>query len=181
MRHYAYLAVVIAFTLLCSSSVYAQTPTAGMKAMGADVGVLWPDNELETAPTLDVFGEYYLRPRLSGRVMLGWASPGVKNLTEDHFRQVKLLFNGVYNWEMGRLHPFATAGAGVYFVRLKREDREDPDGETRGGLNFGGGAEYFFGARTTIKGELRFDIVSHPPGLHDATGVNLTVGVKRYF
>ncbi|MBI4263968.1 MAG: hypothetical protein HY657_06320 [Acidobacteria bacterium] len=87
----------------------------------------------------------------------------------------------VYNWEGGVWHPFVTSGAGAYFVRLLLDDRPDPIGETRGGLNFGGGIEYFTDRLTTIKGEARWDVVSHPPGLPDATGFTLTIGIKRYF
>lgn len=181
MRHLLVVSLVTVVVLTYSPLASAQTPNTRVTAAGADFGVLWPDDALETAPTIDAFGEYYFSPRVSIRGLLGWASPGVKNRTEDHFRQVKLLFNGTYNWEGGRLHPFATAGAGAYFVRLKREGGTDPDGETRGGINVGGGVEYFAGARTAVKGEARFDIVSHPPGLSDATGFALTIGLKRYF
>jgi hypothetical protein len=135
----------------------------------------------EPALTLDGFAEWYRSPRVSLRAMFAWASPGVEARTEDHFRQVKLLFNGVYNWEFGVWHPFATAGVGAYFVRLLLDDRPDPDGETRGGINFGGGLEYFTTRTTTIKGEARWDVVSHPPGQPDATGFTLTIGVKQYF
>jgi hypothetical protein len=159
----------------------AQTPDEGMLAAGIDIGAFFPDDAFESAVTVDGFGEWYFTPRLSGRFMLVWTDPGVSGRTEDHFRQFKLLFNGVYNWEMGVWHPFVTAGAGAYFVRLILDERPDPDGETRGGLNFGGGIEYFATALTTLKGELRWDIVSDPPGLPDATGMTLTVGVKRYF
>jgi hypothetical protein len=166
---------------LLTTSAFAQTPAEGQAAAGFDLGLIIPDSQFETSVVLQGLGEYYFTPRVSGRVLFGWTSPGVDNQTEDHFRQVKLLFNAVYNWEGGRVHPFVTGGAGAYFVRLKREDRPDPDGETRGGINFGGGAEYFFNSRTTVKGEGRFDIVSHPSGHPDATGFTLTVGVKRYF
>lgn len=159
----------------------AQVPDEQMLAVGADIGVLFPDDAFENALTLDGFGEYYLTPRVSVRGLLGWASPGFEGRTEDHFRQVKLLFNAVYNWEFGVWHPFATAGAGAYFVRRLLDDRADPDGETRGGLNFGGGIEYFTNSLTTVKGEARWDIVSHPPGLPDASGFTLTIGIKRYF
>jgi hypothetical protein len=159
----------------------AQTPDEGMLAAGIDIGAFFPDDAFESAVTVDGFGEWYFTPRLSGRFMLAWTDPGVSNRTEDHFRQFKLLFNGVYNWEMGVWHPFVTAGAGAYFVRLILDERPDPEGETRGGLNVGGGIEYFATALTTLKGELRWDIVSDPPGLPDATGMTLTFGVKRYF
>ena len=159
----------------------AQTPDEGMLAAGIDIGAFFPDDAFESAVTVDGFGEWYFTPRLSGRFMLAWTDPGVSLRTEDHFRQFKLLFNGVYNWEMGVWHPFVTAGAGAYFVRLILDERPDPEGETRGGLNFGGGVEYFVTSLTTLKGELRWDVVSDPPGLPDATGMTLTFGVKRYF
>jgi hypothetical protein len=161
--------------------VSAQTPNQGMVALGAAIGVLFPDDAFENAVVLEGNGEWYLTRRVSVRALLGWSSPGFENRTEDHFRQVKLLFNGVYNWEGGVWHPFVTGGAGAYFVRRLFEDRPDPDGEIRGGINLGGGIEYFVNRVTTIKVEGREDIVSHPPGLPDATGFTLTFGVKRYF
>lgn len=160
---------------------YAQTPDTGMTGVGLDAGVVVPHGDFENTPTLDGFGEYYLTPRVSVRGMLGWASPGFKNRTEDHFRETRLTFNAVYNWEGGVWHPYVTAGAGAYFVRQILFGRDDPDGETRGGINFGGGTEYFLNKMNTIKGELRWDIVSHPPGLPDATSFALTFGVKHYF
>lgn len=129
----------------------AQVPDTGMFAAGADIGALFPDDAFETALTLDGFGEYSFTRRVSVRGMLAWASPGLDGRTEDHLRQVKLLFNDVYNWEGGVWHPFVTAGAGAYFVRLLLDDRPDPSGETRGGLNFGGGVEYFTDRLTTVR------------------------------
>lgn len=152
-----------------------------MIAAGGDFGVLFPDEAFETTVTLDGFAEYYVTPRISVRGMLAWASPGFDNRTEDKFRQVKLLFNGAYNWEFVEWHPFVTAGAGAYFVRQLFDLAPDPDGETRGGLNFGAGVEYFTGELSSIKAEGRFDLVSHPPGLPDATGFTLSVGYKLYF
>ena len=51
----------------------------------------------------------------------------------------------------------------------------------RGGLNFGGGIEYFVGDRASVKGEARWDVVSQPAGFSDATGFTITIGYKRYF
>lgn len=180
MRHLI-TSLALLVTLALPLHAAAQTPDTGMTAAGASFGVLFPDEAFESTLTIDAFGEYYLGQRVSIRGLVGWANPGVDGRTEDHFRQAKLLFNAVYNWELGEFHPFATAGAGAYFVRLKREGDPDPPGETRGGINFGGGGEYFIGPRTTVKGELRLDVVSHPTGLPDATGWSLTFGVKQYF
>ena len=110
------------FQLICMAALLAgnvlpasaQTPDRGMLAAGGDIGAFFPDDVFEDALTVDAFGEYYITPRFSGRVMLAWSTPGVNGFTEDHFRQVKLLFNGVYNWEFGVWHPYATAGAGAY-------------------------------------------------------------------
>jgi hypothetical protein len=172
--------------LLCASIAFAvpvaaQTPSTGVLAAGADIGMLFPDDQFESTLTLDGFGEYYLTPRISVRGLFGWASPGFQGRTEDHFRQVKLLFNGVYNWERGVWHPYVTGGAGAYFVRQVLDGRNDPARETRGGINLGGGVEYFTSDVFAVKAEARWDIVSHPPALPDATGFTLTVGMKRYF
>jgi hypothetical protein len=189
MMHLRLLPLICAtFTaaiLLSGAPAFAQrTPDTGMLAAGADIGILFPDEILENALTLEGFAEYYLGPRLSVRGLLGWARPGFEpdpRRADDHFRELKLLGNAVYNWEAGVWHPFVTGGVGAYFVREKREGRADPEGETRGGINLGGGVEYFTNARTTIKGEARWDVVSHPTGFVDATGFTLSVGLKRYF
>ena len=159
----------------------AQTPDTGLIGVSGNIGVLFPDAAQEKTISIDGQGEWYLTPRISLRGLLGWASPGFENRTEDKFRRVTLLFNGVYNLEYGVWHPYATAGAGFYFVRQTLDGRDDPDSETRGGINFGAGVEYFTGTMTSVKGEARFDIVSHPPGLPDATGFTLSLGIKRYF
>lgn len=167
--------------LLFSAPAAAQTPDTGLIGVGVDLGVLFPDEALENTLTIDGYAEWYITPRISLRAMLAWAKPGFENRTEDNFRQTKLLFNGVYNWEFTEWHPFVTAGAGAYFVRELFEDADDPDAETRGGINFGGGVEYFLNSMSSIKGEGRWDIVSHPAGFPDATGFSLTIGYKRYF
>ena len=177
------------FQLICIVAVLggnvlpaaAQTPEAGTLGAGADIGAFLPDEAFENAWTLDGFGELYVTPRISVRSMLAWTSPGVSGRTEDHYRQFKLLFNGVYNWDMGVWRPFVSGGAGAYFVRLLLDGRPDPGGETRGGLNFGGGIEYFATRLMTIRSEIRWDVVSDPPGLPDATGFTIAFGVKRYF
>jgi len=182
------IAQTLAALLLClgmASPILAQTrvrtPDKGVIGYGADAGVLFPNEAFENTFTYDFFGEYYVSPRIGVRGLLAFANPGVSGSPEDHFRQVKLLFSGVYNWEKGSWRPFGQVGAGFYFVRQHLDGTIDPPGETRGGLNFGGGAEYLLNSESAIKMELRWDIVSHPFLLPDATGVSLTVGYKRYF
>ena len=177
-RIFCITAVLNSLFLLPAS---AQTPDTGLIGVGGDFGVFFPDEAFEKTITLDAFGEYYLTPRVSFRGLFAWANPGFENRTEDHFRQVKLLFSAIYNWERGTWHPFVSGGAGVYFVRQVLDAAEDPDSETRGGLNFGGGVEYFVDDRAAVKGEIRWDIVTEPNIGPDATGFNVTFGYKIYF
>jgi hypothetical protein len=167
--------------VLAQTQPQVATPDKGVFAYGADVGALFPDEQFETALTFDAYGEYYVHPRISVRGMFVWANPGVANQTEDHYRQVKLLFGAAYNWRYKMLRPFAGGGAGAHFVRLKRDNAVDPDGETRGGIYFGGGSDIVLSKESAIKVELRWDVVSDPPGLPDASSASLTFGYKRYF
>lgn len=184
-RRVAQTAAALLLCLGMATPIVAQTrvrtPDKNVIGYGVDAGVLFPDDAFENTLTFDGFGEFYVSPRIGVRGLFAFASPGLAGRTEDHFRQTKLLFSGVYNWEKKSWRPFAQFGAGVYFVRLHLEGATDPPGETRGGLNFGGGAEYLLSNEASIKTELRWDVVSHPTDLPDATGATLTVGYKRYF
>jgi hypothetical protein len=182
MRRSAQL-ICLAFLLtgVLTSTAFAQSPQAGSIAAGAHLGVLFPDEAFEKSLAFDGFGEYYVKPNISLRGLFGWASPGFENVTEDHFRQFKLLFNGVFYWEKVKWRPYATAGAGAYFVRQLFDQEPDPDSETRGGLNFGVGTEFSLGDGGSVKGELRWDIVTQPTGFPDATSVSLMFGYKRLF
>ena len=185
-RRAAQTTAAFLFCLTIASPILAQTarvrtPEKGVIGYGVDAGVLFPNKAFENTFTWDGFGEYYVSPRVGIRGLLAFAKPGAVGSPEDHFRQVKLLFSGVYNWEKGSWRPFAQAGAGFYFVRQQLDGTTDPPGETRGGLNFGGGAEYLMNSESAVKMELRWDVVSHPFLLPDASGISLTVGYKRYF
>jgi hypothetical protein len=179
--------VVIAVALASAGASPAEaqtprpTPDRHVVGWGFDAGVLFPDDAFENTFTADAYGEFYLTPRVSVRGMAAWASPGLTSRTEDHYRQVKLLFGANYNWVYKALRPFAGGGAGAYFLRLKLDGEEDPDGERRGGVYFGGGSDIILNEESAIKVEFRWDFVSDPPGQFDATGPSLTVGYKRFF
>jgi len=179
-------AAALLFCLSLASPILAQTarvrtPDKGVIGYGVEGGVLFPDAAFENTLTYGGFGEYYVSPRLGIRGLLTFANPGFTGTNADSFRQTKLLFSGVYNWEKSSWRPFAQAGAGFYFVRQKFDVAPDPPGETRGGLTFGGGTEYLLSNEAAIKVELRWDVVSHPFWLPDASGTALTFGYKRYF
>jgi hypothetical protein len=175
------ICLAVLLTGFFATSAAAQNTEAGTIAAGGNIGVFFPDEAFEKTLALEAYGEYYAAPNFSVRGLFGYASPGFENFTEDHFRQVRLLFNGVYYFEYNNWLPYVTAGAGAYFVRQLFEDAPDPDSETRGGINFGVGTEYFLGGGGSFRGELRWDIVTQPTGFPDATGLNLMFGYKRYF
>ena len=179
-------AQLLCFALLLTgffaTSAAAQTNIEpGAIAAGGHFGVFFPDEAFEKTIAIEGFGEYYATPNLSVRGLFGWARPGFENVTEDHFRQVKLLFNGTYYFSRQNWLPFVTAGAGAYFVRQLFEDEPDPDSETRGGINFGLDTEYSLGDGASVRAELRWEFISEPTGLPDASGLSLMFGYKRYF
>jgi hypothetical protein len=176
------LCSVLLLTGFFATSAAAQTNVQpGAIAAGGNFGVFFPDEAFEKTIAIEGYGEYYAKPNLSVRGLFGWARPGFENVTEDHFRQVKLLFNGTYYFKHQNWLPYVTAGAGAYFVRELFEDAPDPDSETRGGINFGVGTEYSLGDGASVKGELRWEFISEPTGLPDASGLSLMFGYKRYF
>jgi hypothetical protein len=183
MRRSAHLlCVVVLLSGFFATSAVAQTSVEpGAIAAGGNFGVFFPDEAFEKTIAIEGYGEYYATPNLSVRGLFGWARPGFENFTEDHFRQVKLLFNGTYYFRQQNWLPYVTAGAGAYFVRQLFEDAPDPDSETRGGINFGVGTEYSLGDGASVKGELRWEFVSEPNDSPDASGLSLMFGYKRYF
>jgi opacity protein-like surface antigen len=183
MRRSAHLlCLVVLLSGFLATSTAAQTSVqTGAIAAGGNLGVFFPDEAFEKTLAIEGYGEYYATPNLSVRGLFGWARPGFENVTEDHFRQVKLLFNGIYYFRRQNWLPYVTAGAGAYFVRELFEDAPDPDSETRGGINFGVGTEYSLGDGASVRGELRWEFVSEPNESPDASGVSLMFGYKRYF
>ena len=108
-------AAALLFCFSLATPIFAQTarvrtPDKGVIGYGVEGGVLFPDEAFENTLTYGGFGEYYVSPRIGIRGLLMFASPGVSGANEDHFRQTKLLFSGVYNWEKGSWRPFAQAG-----------------------------------------------------------------------
>jgi hypothetical protein len=96
--------------------------------------------------------EYYTTPRVSWRGLLGVTSfdsdfPGSPSVDTTFVNG-----NIVYNWEGGKIHPYVTAGLGIY-------DKNGSSGlpsrfdETAVGVNAGGGIDWFLGARWAVKFE----------------------------
>jgi hypothetical protein len=161
-------------------------PDAGTWAIGGSLGASLPsDPSLDKG--LDVAGsvEGYLTPRVSVRGQLGGAW---WDITGRHFTgTVKPLYldgNLVYNWEGGALHPYITAGVGMYSYRSKESGVADGS-DTKAGFNAGGGIEYFFTRDATVTGEALYHKVGafNTPltVFTDGSFWSLSIGMKKYF
>ena len=96
--------------------------------------------------------EYYTTPRVSWRGLLGITSydvdaPGDASVDSTFFNA-----NWVYNWERGKIHPFVTAGVGLYDQSGSSDLPSDFD-ESVFGVNGGGGLDWFLGPRWGLKFE----------------------------
>jgi len=161
-------------------------PDTGMVGIGGSVGIAPPrEASFTNGLALTFNGEAYASPRVSLR---GQLSGAWWDITGRHFtgtvQPVVLDGNVVYNWEAGAVHPFVTAGAGLYHYRFN-------EGATTGtankpGLNVGGGAEFFASRQTTLTAEVLFHATRRPvtspaATYYDARFWTLTAGLKRYF
>lgn len=175
------MTVVMSWALAGAGEAQAVVPDTNMIGIGGDVGVLVPTDPLEPAVTLAAFVESYLSPRTSVRVAAGWADPGFDRDPSDTLHQVRLTFDLLYNWEEGVWHPFVGAGAGVYLVQETDRGRSVADRRSKGGINLGGGIEYFTRRTLTIKAEALYHFVAQGTLPVDPSGLTLTIGLKRYF
>lgn len=164
----------------------ARIPAAGSWAIGGSFGLALPsDPSLDAG--LDVAGiiEGYLTPRVSVRGQLGAAW---WDIVDRHFtgtiKPVYLDGNLVYNWEGGAVHPYVTAGVGMYRYR-STESGAPERSDTKTGINLGGGIEYFFTRDATVTGEALYHKVgafNTPLALFtDGSFWSLSIGVKKYF
>jgi hypothetical protein len=129
-------------------------PKAGDMAAGGSLGFAAPfDGPFDSVePAITGTFEYYTTPRISWRGLLGFTSFSA-DLPGDPKADVAFInASFVYNWECGKVHPFATAGIGVY-------DKNGSNGlppefdETVFGVNAGGGIDWFLGPRWGLKFE----------------------------
>jgi len=164
-----------------SASAQPRVPDTEMTAIGGDIGLFARAEALQPAVTVAGFYEYYLSPRRSVRIAAGWADPGFDREPSDSLLHIRLTMNLLYNWEEGVWHPFVTGGGGVYLLQEKDNGRSAGDGQTKGGVNLGGGIEYFARRLLTIKAEALYHIVAEKNVPVDPSGLTLTIGLKKYF
>jgi len=165
-----------------TASAQERVPHAESTAVGIDVGVFLPQaDQFDRSPLVNVLYEYYVTPRVSLRSDFGWANPGFKGGGSESLKQVPLRLDVNYNWEGGRWHPFVGTGIGAYFLQSKDNGQPFGRSQTKAGVNFGGGLEYFINRTVTFKGEGRYHNIATPLGGPDPSGWAVTGGMKTYF
>ena len=158
-----------------------RVPATDSGAIGGDVGVLLPrDQTLTAGPALEGFYEYYLTPRNSLRLGVGWANPKLERESSDSVRHVRVAVDTVYNWEGGAVHPFVGGGLGVYFLQFIDNGNSLGDSESKLGATVFGGVEFFTSGTLSVKGEGRYHLVQKGLGMTPG-GLGLTIGLKKYF
>lgn len=168
------------------SDVGSPVPAPGMVAVGASVGAAPPleasfTNGFDLAANI----ERYLTRRVSLRAQLSgafWDITGRGFTGSVH--PIALDGNVVYNWEGGKIHPFATGGVGLYHYRF--EEHPTTGSANKFGINVGGGVEYFINRYLTGTAEVLFHDVADPvksplTTYNDSSYWTFTVGLKKYF
>lgn len=177
------LIVIAAALIPAFAQAQGRVPTTGSAAVGGDVGIfLARDNDLASGIDLSGFYEYYVSPRTSLRLGLGWMNPEYEENRDPDasVRYIRVGGDLVYNWEGGAIHPFAGAGLGVYILQVRNNGRNFGDSETKFGGNLLGGVELFTNRTTAVKFEARYHVVADA-NRFDPDGLSLTVGLKKYF
>ena len=173
------LAIVVAIPALASAQ--GRMPHKGAGAVGVDVGVVLPKEDLLTkGPVVEGFYEYYLSARDSVRVGAGWLNPKFEDEHADSIRQIRIAVDVVHNWEGGTVHPFVGAGLGTYFLQHRDNGTNFGESETKLGGTVFAGAEFFTSNTFAVKGEARYHIVQKVREFNPS-GLSLTIGVKSYF
>lgn len=156
-------------------------PNTGQVAAGFDIGAFLPaDDQVDGSIIAAGFVEYYFAPRLGLRGSLAATRPEYSRGTDEQERQLRLGADVIYNWEQGKIHPFAGGGLGIHFLRFYDNGENVGPNDTTLGVSGLGGVEVFLNRAWTLKAEGRYQWVDDRP-LYDPDGFAMTFGIKRYF
>ena len=178
-----FLAIAVAF-LPVMAEAQGRTPRTDSAAVGADVGIFRPsDDALEPGLSLDGFYEYYLSPRTSLRLGVGWTNPEFEFEPDESLRYVRVGGDLIYNWEYGAIHPFAGAGLGLYILQPRENGNDIFDSESKLGGVLLGGVELFTSNTVSVKGEVSYHLISNVDNFGPANpdGLKVSIGLKKYF
>lgn len=182
----AFAAAIALSAAVRPAAAQRRVPAAGIWALSGSLGATVPaepsfDNGLELAGAI----EGYLTPRVSVRGHLAgtwWDIVGrgfrgtVKPLAVDG--------NLVYNWEGGAVHPYVTAGLGLYHYSFDITAAPESS-DNKLGANLGGGLELFVARRAAFTAELLYHAVQEPTtsrlAAFNPRFWSFAVGAKAYF
>jgi opacity protein-like surface antigen len=174
------IVMIAALTLVLPLTATAQ-PREGQFALGGDLGLFFPtDEQFDGALFGGGYVEIYPGARLGVRPSLFVTSPEYERGNGEEERQLRLGVDVLYNWEGGKVHPFAGAGLGAHFLQFTDDGEDFGDAATELGFALMGGLEYFVNRAWTVKGEGRYHWVDDERGVNP-DGFVLSVGLKRYF
>lgn len=187
VRKVVSVSIILLSTAAATASAQRRVPDRGMFAIGLDAGFAVPhDDLLEPGLFTSVSGEYYVTPRVSLKARFGgaWFETDDDIGFEEKVSPMHLTGSVVYNWERGKIHPYATAGAGWYRYRFRVND-ESAGTDSKFGVSLGGGAEYFLSRRDTIVGDVTFHVISGDVAssffLYTGSYWSFSGGYKKYF
>lgn len=184
VRKIVSVTMILLATTSVTVSAQQRVPDRGQFALGLNIGFAIPTEEvLDSGFTTNINGEYYVTPRLSIRGQFGGAWFSVQDDALDQkVKPMHLTGTAVYNWERGKIHPYAGGGIGWYHFRFGEEDGST---DSKFGVNLGGGLEYFLSRSDTIVGDVTFHIVTGDPTslifAYDGKFWTITGGYKKYF
>jgi hypothetical protein len=156
-----------------------QAPKEGDMAVSANLGFssAFDDNFEGVEPLVTGTFEYYSTPRVSWRGLLGFTSFDADNPSDAEVEFTFFNGNVSYNWEYGWVHPYITGGVGFYTKDASASLPPDADDDELG-LNFGGGVDWFMGARWALKFEGTLHVLGGDAPDDFILG---SVGVKWWF
>jgi hypothetical protein len=159
-------------------------PQSGQAALSVGAGVAVPsDDALDSGLAPRIGLDYYVTPRASLRFEGGMAWNDLTFGGDERVRPLFLAVNGVYNWEAVRVHPFLTAGFGVYSFNVEQLGSDVTTNKP--GFNFGGGVEYFLNGYNALRGDVAYHAVvgsaRGPLTSFDTSFWSTTIAFKHYF
>jgi hypothetical protein len=176
--------LALAIALFPQTAEAQRTPRTDSAAVGSEIGVFRPAADaLDPSLSLDGFYEYYLSPRTSLRLGLGWTDPGDQRESDESLRYIRIGGDLIYNWEGGTIHPFVGAGLGVYILQPVEDGDDAGDSESKLGGVLLGGVELFTTNTVSVKGEVSYHLISNVESFRprNPDGLKLTIGLKKYF
>lgn len=176
-RSFHTLVASSALLLLASRPAAAATlPEKDHAAIGGELGLFSPfASEYKLGYSGSVSLDYYLSARFGVRASAAYAQSGTKLDGSPNASNAYFLGQGVYNFDLGQIHPYGALGFGIY-----RVDPASGGSTGRVGLNLGGGADYFVSRRTAITGELLLHFLASVQD-RKASFATLAVGVRYFF